>query len=166
MSTAGAVLLRNRFEILSHLLETLLIFYIADDGQYGIIRCIVGPEKSGYVVDRSRGQIRKRTDDGMFVTEIRVCQIVKRLRRSPIGLIVYALLAFLGNRADLIIQIRLVDIERAHPVRFQEQSQIKLIRGQAFIVVRPVLIGRPVHVPAIVEDKQKVLAAPYVFRSP
>jgi hypothetical protein len=77
-------LLRNRFEIFAHFLETFLCFYIADDGQYSIVRRIVGPEKIRYVIDGAGQSINdpmteccSRNWEGQIIN----------LGRSSIGLI-------------------------------------------------------------------------------
>ena len=62
------------------------------------------------------------------------------------------------DRVALVVEVVLRDLERPHAVGLEEQPEIELIGRQRFEVQRAILVGRPVHRAAVVEDQREVLA--------
>ena len=110
-------------------------------------------------------KIGHRADRGMLVCEIVVGEAVHIQLRPSVGLIVDSLAALFLHCIALVVQIRLGDVERAHAVGFEKQSQIHLVFRQLFEIGGAVFIRRAVHFAAVVEDEDEMLSLAHVLRA-
>ena len=101
----------------------------------------------------------------MFIRKAVICEIGDRPTQGAVRLVVVALTLLFLNHCPLIVQIGLAYIQRAHPIRFQVQRQIELIRRQFFKVIGSVLVGRPIHRPTVILDEQHVLPLSDIART-
>ena len=101
----------------------------------------------------------------MLVREVVVRERVDRLVRVAVRIVVDREPPFLLHRVALVVEILLVDHERAHAVGFEVEAEVELIRWKRFEVQRAVLVGGAVHVAAVIEDEHEVLTRPDVLRS-
>ena len=101
----------------------------------------------------------------MFVGEVVIGGLEKRLKSTSVGLVVITLAPLFLYRFSLIVEVGFVDCQRAHPVRFQEQAQIQLVCGQGLEIHRAVGRGVAVHSATVVFNNDEVLALADVFRT-
>ena len=101
----------------------------------------------------------------MLVREIVVRQIVHIELRPPVGLIVDPLAAFFLHRVALVIQVGLRDVQRAHAISLEKQSQIKLVFRQLLEVRGAVFICCAVHSAAVVQHLDKMFALSNILRA-
>ena len=80
----------------------------------------------------------------MLVSEVVICRREKRFKRTTVGLVVVTLAPLFLNCRSLIVEVRLINRQRAHAVRFEEQTEIQLVCGQRLEIHRAV--GRRVAV--------------------
>ena len=91
--------------------------------------------------------------------------LVDRFARPAVGLVVAPLAALFLNGVPLVVEVLFDDIERPHPIGFEEERQIELIRGQRVVIERALLVRRAVHASAVAEDGEEVLAGTDVRRA-
>jgi hypothetical protein len=101
----------------------------------------------------------------MLVGEVAVEQLAKTLVSRPVRLVVDAQPALLLYGLALVVELLLRDHQRAHAIRFQEQRQFELVRGQRLEVQRQVAAGGAVHRAAVGEHLVEVLAVADVVRA-
>ena len=101
----------------------------------------------------------------MLVSEVVVRKAVEIQFRAPVRLVVDALAAFFFHGIALVVEIGLGDVKRAHAVGFQVQAEVELVLGQLFEVDRAVFTGGAVHVAAIVEHEDEMLAFADICRA-
>ena len=101
----------------------------------------------------------------MLVGEIVVGEAVDIEFGVAIGLVVNALAALFLHGVALVVEIRLRDVQRAHAVGFEEKPQIELIFRQLLEISGAVFVGGAVHVAAVVEHQDEMLAFADVLRA-
>jgi hypothetical protein len=101
----------------------------------------------------------------MLVSKVVVSQVVDLEVGLPVRLVIDAQTTLLLDSVALIIQIGLIDRQRAHPVGFEEKHEIELVLGQDLIVVGEVLVRRAIHPAAVVQNQQEVLALADILRA-
>ena len=99
----------------------------------------------------------------MLVGGIVVGLLAGLLERLAVRLIVDPQAALFLHRAALVVEVRLVDVERAHAIALEEERQLELVRRHGLVVERAVLVRRPVHRAAVGEDERGMLAGPDVL---
>ena len=98
----------------------------------------------------------------MLVSKIVVGQTIEINFRAAVRLVIDALPALFFDGAALIVEIRLGDVQRAHAIGFEVQREIELVLGQLLEINRTVLAGCAVHIAAIVQYGDEMLAFSYV----
>ena len=61
--------------------------------------------------------------------------------------------------------LSMCDGQRAHPVCFEPEAELELVRGKSFVVVRAVVARRTVRAAAPVDDETEVLSLAHVGRA-
>ena len=108
----------NGTEILPDLGQSFVGIEIADQRENGVVRRVVGMEKSRDIGDAGSFQIGHGPDCRMLVSEVVVRKAVEIQLRAPVRLVVDALAAFLFHGIALVVEIGLRHVKRAHAVGF------------------------------------------------
>ena len=126
----------------------LRAFEVADEHEHGVVRGVVRPEERADVLERGGIEIRHRADRRVVVgmilgehmrLELLVPGSVRPVVVRPAFLVLHDL--------ALVVEVLLRQCieQRAHPVGFQPQRELELVRGHRLVVVRPIEPGRAVH---------------------
>ncbi len=138
---------------------------IAHERDDGIVRSVIDAKEILHVLDGRGVQVGHGSDHRVFVSEIIVGQAVYIEFGAAVGLIVNSLAALFLHGVALVIEIRLIDIQRAHAIGLEKKSQIELIFRQLLEVSGAVFGGGAVHVAAVVEDQHEMLALADILRA-
>ena len=139
---------------------------IADDRQHGVVGRVVSLEEVAHVVDGCGVDLRQIT-----VAVVRVVPIGEGVfpKTDPfeelVWLVQHVDANFLADDRLLVLKVFCADVERAHAVRFEPQSQLDAIAGQRFEIIGVIEIGVTVETPAICFDELGVLKLLHVCRS-
>ena len=101
----------------------------------------------------------------MLVSEVVICRREKRFKRTTVRLVVVTLAPLFLNCRSLIVEVRLVNGQRAHAVRFEEQTEIQLVCGQRLEIHRAVGRRVAVHPATVVCNNDEVFSLAHVFRA-
>src|SRR5258706_9188815 len=156
---------RNVLEIFYYQSQRRSGIEIATQREHGVVGRIVSPEKRLRVLHSGVMEISHRADRRMFISEVIVNQIERRLVAFTVGPIVIVLPPLLLHGGALIIVICLGNRLRAHAIGFEKNSQLELIGRQRFEIVGAIGIGRAVGAAAVLLDQDEVLALADVFRT-
>ena len=136
----------------------------ARDRQDGVRRFIILAVKRADVVEAGGVQIGHRPDGRVLVGEPGISLVQQGLVGVTIGLVVVRLALLLLDHLPLVVQIRLADVQGAHPIGLQEQGQGKLVCGQTLEKIGPVLVGGAVHGAAVRLDQTDMLGLGDILR--
>ena len=153
----------DALEILLHLLERFGHLKVAHQRHHGVVGGVIDAEELLDVVDRGRLQISHGADGGVLVAEVVVGEVVDLQFGLAVRLVVDAQPALVLHGVPLIVEIGLVDGQRAHPVAFEVKREVELVLGKLLEIVGAVFVGRAVHAAAVVQDQDEVLTLADVF---
>ena len=156
---------RDRPEVRLDPCPNLIRLDVADDGEHGVVRCVVQPEERRDVLHGGRVEILHRSDRGvvigMAVGEDRAEKLLDPRAVRPV--VVRPALLVLHDLA-LVVEVLLRERveERAHAIGLEPERELELVARQGLEVVRAVEPRRAVHRPAGGLDESDVLGLPDV----
>ncbi len=139
---------RDVAEILLDFGQSCLGVNVTGNGDYGIVRPVIGREPLVGVLQLGSRKVLHGTDHrpgiGMAGGK---ASLGDQFFGDAIGFVVILTLLVLHNAA-LFVELGLVDgaLQMAHAIRFQPQSQVESRSGHILEIVGPILVGRAVQI--------------------
>ena len=156
--------LRHAAEVVLDHLQRVVGLEVADEGQGGVLRHVVGVEELLHVLDRRRLDVFHRADRLVLVGMGGERLVVDDLGQQAERLVLVPPAALLLDHLALRIERPLADAERGHPIRLEPEHQRQVLRRHRLEEDRDVLGRVGVAGPADARDHRQMLVGAHVVR--
>src|SRR5215208_4760938 len=101
----------------------------------------------------------------MLVSKVVVQQRLLQFFTLAVRLVIDTESPFFLDGVTLVIEIVFCDRQALHPIKFEEESQVELVRRQDLEVVCTIFVCGAIHVAAVIEDEHKMFTCSNVLGS-